>query len=526
MEIKLPEDGVRKVLPKEKFTSEQLWSILSETLPEKDSIFAAFSTAPGKYVWTLPGTGWMPVSGMDVSTADLAMEMLRTKRRTVARALSGWPDLRMDALFTIPSNDFFFVRTDVDGQIRIMLAAWDYKRLEKQEGMEGKVKGEKSAKRQDVTLLFIEADEPVPGYGLRLQLADGHWAGKETDASGCFAMPGLEVGRPIRIKSSDGSRDFSFIVEEGKSLIVHDLTGPVTVEVEVTRDGSAVPGLRVLVTHADHVYEGVTGVDGVARLTVPYRRDAQVTASVGGKEMSVPAEYPLTRLSIALFTKPATIIVDYLRGCDPVNGQAVMVRVRGMDDVVLHTDSSGRASCRIPFRDGAYVIACSGRFVEKKYLREETFFRFAEEVPVVVPEPEPEPEPEPIPDPDNPVPHTGDVQILLEWETSDDLDLHVIDPAGEEIYYSHRHSASGGELDIDANVGTIMRHPKENVYWPSGGAPSGRYEVRVVLFHRRTIRPIRYRVTVKNGDRVDHYTGVLITPHQCNRVCRFTFRRT
>lgn len=521
MEIRLPEDGVIKILSKDVFTSEQIWSILSDVLTKKDCVFAAFSTFPGMYVWTLPGRGWTSLSETDESTAMMVRDVLKAKRRAVTRALTPWPTLKIEALFTVPSDEYVFFRDGHDGQIQIMLAAWDYKRLEKQEGMEGKVKGTKSAKRQDVILQFIEADEPVPGYGLRLQLADGSWTDKETDISGCFSMPGLEVGRPIRIKSSDGVRDFSFIVEEGRSLIVHDLTGPVMVEVEVTRDGAAASGLPVIVTHADHDFEVVTGVDGVARLTVPYRRDTQVTASVEGKETTVPAEYPLTRLSIALFTKPSTVIVEYFRGSDPVNGQEVLVRVRGMDDVVLHTDSSGRASCRVPFREGAYAIASSGRFVDKKILQEETIFRFVEEVPVVVPEPEPEP----IPDPDDPVPHSGDVQILLEWETSDDVDLHVIDPAGEEIYYSHRHSASGGELDIDANVSTIMRHPKENVYWPSGGAPSGRYKVRVVLYYKRTRRPIRYRVTVKNGERVDHYTGVLVTTGQCNRVCKFTYRR-
>jgi hypothetical protein len=77
---------------------------------------------------------------------------------------------------------------------------------------------------------------------------------------------------------------------------------------------------------------------------------------------------------------------------------------------------------------------------------------------------------------------TGDVQVTLRWETSADLDLHVIDPWGEEIYYSHKNSQSGGELDVDANAGcsTQSYSPVENIYWPTGGAPGGMYSVSVV----------------------------------------------
>lgn len=121
----------------------------------------------------------------------------------------------------------------------------------------------------------------------------------------------------------------------------------------------------------------------------------------------------------------------------------------------------------------------------------------------------------------DPVPHTGDVQVLLEWETSDDVDLHVFDPAGEEIYFEHTRSASGGELDIDANVGSIMRHPKENVYWPHGGAPTGTYKVFVVLYRRRESGPIRYNVTVINKEQVEHLSGTLLTEQQADDVCAF-----
>jgi hypothetical protein len=75
---------------------------------------------------------------------------------------------------------------------------------------------------------------------------------------------------------------------------------------------------------------------------------------------------------------------------------------------------------------------------------------------------------------------TGDVQVTLTWTGDLDLDLHVTDPAGTEIYYGNKTSPSGGELDVDRIPSAGEGGPHvENVYWPSGGAPTGGYTVFV-----------------------------------------------
>ena len=75
---------------------------------------------------------------------------------------------------------------------------------------------------------------------------------------------------------------------------------------------------------------------------------------------------------------------------------------------------------------------------------------------------------------------TGDVQVSITWDVDSDVDLHVTDPAGEEIYYGNPTSASGGQLDLDSNAGCALDHKRaENITWPAGKAPSGRYYVLV-----------------------------------------------
>jgi hypothetical protein len=105
---------------------------------------------------------------------------------------------------------------------------------------------------------------------------------------------------------------------------------------------------------------------------------------------------------------------------------------------------------------------------------------------------------------------SGDVQISLEWKNANDLDLHVIDPSGERIFFNHRNSASGGELDVDMNAGQLSTRPVENVYWPERGAPRGTYRVEVVHFANHGARdPTEFNVRVVNKGQSSYYRGYI-----------------
>jgi hypothetical protein len=77
----------------------------------------------------------------------------------------------------------------------------------------------------------------------------------------------------------------------------------------------------------------------------------------------------------------------------------------------------------------------------------------------------------------------GDITIRLTWDETSDLDLHVVEPDGTEIYFGNRTSSSGGQLDRDANFpcDSATTRPAENVYWNTG-APTGNYEVEVEYY--------------------------------------------
>jgi predicted phage tail protein len=102
---------------------------------------------------------------------------------------------------------------------------------------------------------------------------------------------------------------------------------------------------------------------------------------------------------------------------------------------------------------------------------------------------------------------SGDVQVSVSWDAPSDVDLHVVDPFGEEIYYGNQTSASGGQLDVDSNPACqIDGRQIENIRW-TGAAPAGTYTVRVDYYQGCGVGVTHYLVTVKNGPSVQTFTG-------------------
>jgi hypothetical protein len=125
-----------------------------------------------------------------------------------------------------------------------------------------------------------------------------------------------------------------------------------------------------------------------------------------------------------------------------------------------------------------------------------------------------------------PVLGTGDVQVTLRWDAPVDLDLHVIDPSGQEIWYMSPYSSTGGRLDVDANSQCLgmAASPVENVFWPYGGAPSGGYQVLVIYYMNCGYAgPVDYEVTVKQNDQViDVLPGTVADQSESQLVTRFS----
>ena len=105
---------------------------------------------------------------------------------------------------------------------------------------------------------------------------------------------------------------------------------------------------------------------------------------------------------------------------------------------------------------------------------------------------------------------TGEVQVSVAWNVDSDVDLHVVDPNNEEIFYGHPQAThSQGQLDLDSDAACNLDHKKnENVTWPLGHAPHGTYTVRLDHWRNCFGGPVNWIVTVRvQGQNPQTFTG-------------------
>lgn len=97
----------------------------------------------------------------------------------------------------------------------------------------------------------------------------------------------------------------------------------------------------------------------------------------------------------------------------------------------------------------------------------------------------------------------GDLCCRLAWFNKDDLDLHMIEPDGDHIYYgtynqkgTAQKSPSGGQLDVDMNAGSgTTRTPVENIFYKNKNKMhEGVYKLQVNNFSRRETTDIGFEV--------------------------------
>ncbi|MDR2815216.1 MAG: S8 family serine peptidase, partial [Proteiniphilum sp.] len=120
---------------------------------------------------------------------------------------------------------------------------------------------------------------------------------------------------------------------------------------------------------------------------------------------------------------------------------------------------------------------------------------------------------------------TEDVQIVLSWNNYNDLDLICTDPFGETVSFRNRRVSSGGQLQTDMNVEYPgNKTPIETIFWKSGSAPSGIYNVYLLYFrkHEYAADETPYRITVKCGEKTEDYSGVIKNAGNAIHICSFT----
>jgi len=126
---------------------------------------------------------------------------------------------------------------------------------------------------------------------------------------------------------------------------------------------------------------------------------------------------------------------------------------------------------------------------------------------------------------------TGDVQISIMWNTTDDIDLHVVYTPGngstDNINWTNRIGRiSNGMLDVDrnANGGMLVNNPVENIFWPKGYAPNGFFTVYVHFYRSWTgNNRVPVLVRLKIGNKFEEIKCLAILYQSPQEISRFKF---
>lgn len=127
---------------------------------------------------------------------------------------------------------------------------------------------------------------------------------------------------------------------------------------------------------------------------------------------------------------------------------------------------------------------------------------------------------------------TGDFRASLGWFNSDDLDLHLVEPNNrEEIYFGHRRSCSGGELDVDMNVSAsgpnTSRNAVENItYAKRSTMREGKYKLYVHNYRHREHIDVGFEVELEFDGTLHTFTCEReVRPQESVTVALFTYSR-
>jgi hypothetical protein len=131
----------------------------------------------------------------------------------------------------------------------------------------------------------------------------------------------------------------------------------------------------------------------------------------------------------------------------------------------------------------------------------------------------------------------GCLSFTLSWETLDDLDLWVIDPDGNRIWFEryckrkdNAFSSAGGQLDVDMNVQNKVNNAIENVFFKcSNTSPqNGIYRVYVARWDLSSGASVSVPFVLKvkeKGVQKNQVTSTVINYRREKFILSYTFNK-
>jgi hypothetical protein len=125
---------------------------------------------------------------------------------------------------------------------------------------------------------------------------------------------------------------------------------------------------------------------------------------------------------------------------------------------------------------------------------------------------------------------SGSLQVTVTWDAAADVDLHLVEPNENEIFWAQPTSNTGGVLNVDSNPACFIDNiNNENISYPNATPLTGEYIVRVDYFSSCSVERTNFVVTVNNNGQRNVFTGFFTGPGDFGadgagrEITRFTF---
>lgn len=243
---------------------------LRQTLGDLSTNFAQLDAGNnGKFLWSKPGNNWTSLSDASPEVQEKMRRQWLTLQHEVRQKLDAKPDLAENIL-SIPNEGYLFYAPQADGDLSLLVTGWgfmNYRRAEHSVIIEQRERNT----MQEVTIRLLRDDEPVANDEIQLNTPNAVNTFM-TDAEGQVHLPSkVRVGDTLHLRHPATLCEQQFVVVEGQTDYVWDVTQHVGLMVRATMDGKPLSDVPLKVSYHGRDYSlRLDGTGKTMQTDVPF----------------------------------------------------------------------------------------------------------------------------------------------------------------------------------------------------------------------------------------------------------------
>lgn len=272
---------------------------IKEYLEDDARFFAPMTATSTGFTWTTQESGWLPLVSATSVQRDKVESELANLRNRVQQKLSLRPKLAGEIL-SLPSDDgkYVFFMEGNEG-IRLLIAGWGFSNARRKVVIPGKNKKDiKSISSARVG--FTINGELQPSHRFLITTLGGSSKECFTDAEGFYHLGEQKANTKVNLIDGDSQKAISFVIEDGKSDYVFDITRNSKIRVIVSSDETLLENAKINIGYHGSSHTYTTNSLGEVNISIPFFNGEIIETSTNGIDKCTLCQYPETEIKIQI----------------------------------------------------------------------------------------------------------------------------------------------------------------------------------------------------------------------------------